>query len=100
MSDKTWSSGNLSLTSTKKIISFAKQSRFREFYKNSLQFLNLLLFHIMCMGVLIMCMSVQHGVPGARGSQKKILESPFECWESNLGPLEEQSVFLTTEPCL
>ena len=27
-------------------------------------------------------------------------ELPCECWEVNPGPLEEQSVFLTTEPFL
>ena len=27
-------------------------------------------------------------------------EPPCGCWELNLGPLEEQSVFLTTEPSL
>jgi hypothetical protein len=27
-------------------------------------------------------------------------ESPCECWESNIGPLEEQQALLTTEPSL
>jgi hypothetical protein len=27
-------------------------------------------------------------------------EPPCGCWELNLGPLEEQTVFLTTEPSL
>jgi hypothetical protein len=27
-------------------------------------------------------------------------EPPCGCWKSNLGPLEEQSVLLTAEPCL
>jgi hypothetical protein len=27
-------------------------------------------------------------------------ESPWDCWELNSGPLEEQSVLLTAEPSL
>ena len=49
----------------------------------------------MCIGVLPACMSVG----GQWISQNEdICQLPCGCWELNLGPLEEQSLFLTGEP--
>lgn len=54
----------------------------------------------------------EHHVCGARGGQKMALdplelelhtdscEQQYGCWKLNPGPLEEQPVFLTTEPSL
>jgi hypothetical protein len=36
--------------------------------------------------------------PGIGGTESR--ELPYECWELNQGPLEEQPVLLTTEPSL
>ena len=45
----------------------------------------------MCIGVKVR--------PPATGSSDSC-ELPYGCWELNPGPLEEQSVLLTTEPSL
>ena len=60
-----------------------------------------------------MCMSGRMGaiyVPGTHGDQRThqvprtgvahSCELPCGCWELNLGPLEEQLVLLTDEPCV
>jgi hypothetical protein len=64
---------------------------------------------IMCTGVLPARMSVYH-LCNTLGSQKSVessgtgvtdsCEPPCGCWELNPEPLEEQPVFLTTEPSL
>ena len=66
----------------------------------------------MCMGVLPACMSVNHlhawdprrpeddirsPETGVIGGCKLL---PYGCWELNLGPLEEQTVLLTTKLAL
>lgn len=67
-------------------------------------------FYFICMGVLPSCMSVPRAC-GAREDQKRVsgpLELELEmivkwlsrCWESNLGPWEEQSELLTKEQSL
>jgi hypothetical protein len=40
----------------------------------------------------------RYQIPGTGVTDRR--ELPCECWESNLGPLQEQEVFLTTEPSL
>ena len=69
-------------------------------------------FYFLCVWVL--CLHVCLCTPcmsGAHGSQKKGIRSPGTrvtvgcelpcgCWESNTGPLGEQSMLLTTEPSL
>lgn len=38
---------------------------------------------------------------GSSGSEAiNVCRLPAECWELNLGPLEEKPVLITTEPCL
>jgi hypothetical protein len=65
----------------------------------------------MCVGVLSTCMSVHHmyaGCPQRPGEGvdplelelQMVVKSACGCWESNSGPLEKQSVLLTTEPTL
>lgn len=58
-----------------------------------ISFYNFSNFYFMCTDVLSACMSVSDD-PGITDS----CELPCGCWESNLGPLEEQSMLLTTEP--
>ena len=65
----------------------------------------------MCMSVLTACMSVYH-LDTVPAEAKRWFWIPWYwsyidscdllcgCWELNLGPLEEQQAFLTTEPSL
>lgn len=56
-------------------------------------------------------MSVHYGMSGAHGGLKRALNPlelelwmvygpPCGCWESNLGLLQEQQIFLTSDPSL
>jgi hypothetical protein len=62
------------------------------------------------MNVLSACVSVYHvfivlvetrrGIASPGTGVTDSCELPCECWELNLGPLEEQAVLLTIEPSL
>ena len=62
------------------------------------------------MGVLPECVSVHYMQADPRRPEERVrsqgtrvtggCELPCGCWELNLGPLEEQPVFLTSEPSL
>lgn len=63
----------------------------------------------MCMSVLTACMSVHSGYAWYPGGPEEGIRSPETgiadngkqpggCWELNLDPLQEQQLFLTSEP--
>ena len=65
----------------------------------------------MCLNVLLQCMPVYHCVLGVCRCQKRALdplkfavidncELPGGCWESNSGSPQDQTVFLTIDPCV
>lgn len=53
----------------------------------------------MCVSVCLHVYLCTVYIPDAHGDTDTY-EPPCECWESNMGPLEEQPVLLTTEPFL
>ena len=65
-------------------------------FKQAFLPLIILTFIFMCIGALPVCIS--EGVRSPRTEATDRCELPRGCWELNPGPLEEQPVFLTTEP--
>jgi hypothetical protein len=58
-------------------------------------FLKDLFIYCMHMGTLLLSSETPE-----EGIRSDSCEPPYGCWELNSGPLEEQSVLLTTEPSL
>ena len=62
------------------------------------------IFSFMCMNILshvCLCTALRRPEEGVRSSRAGVTDScelPSGCWELNLGPLEDQPGFLTTEP--
>ena len=67
-------------------------------YLIEITFLNIYLFICYVYNVLSLCM------PAGQKKAPDIItdgfEPPCDCWELNLGPLEEQAMLLTAEPFL
>lgn len=62
----------------------------------SLKFFKVIYFYVSwCFAYMYVCVDV--GNPGMSPRQ---LEAGYGCWELNLGPLRDQPVLLTSEPCL
>ena len=68
-------------------------------------------FSFMCMSVLLACMTVYHMHVWCPQESEDVIGSPetgvadccktpYRCWELNLGLLQEQQVFLISEPFL
>ena len=67
-------------------------------------------FYFKCISVLPAQLSVHHVyavlselAKGVRSTETEVTdgcEQPHECWDPNLGPLQEQQVLLTIEPSL